>query len=210
MENQNPDTDNKQIQPQPQTPPATIETTPASTPTQPPAPATPVPTPAPQPEQSYTIGVAHLPAEPVKAVEMSTLVLAWLTYAFWGWTVLALSILTGSIITSFMNESSVNGFTPYGIAALLVLLPIAFLCDTFYIKKEAKTKKGAELAISAIHAVIFALFGVGSCDLSGHYVYKQLYVKRIIDCISDCLNNNGFLCSNFPQDNPPCESSLVR
>lgn len=90
------------------------------------------------------------------------MILQWLTYAFWGWTVLALSALTTTVIAFFISKADVGGFTPYGIAAILVLLPIAFVCDSFYIKREPVKKYGAEIAITIIHAVIFAIFGVGA------------------------------------------------
>lgn len=96
------------------------------------------------------------------STNMPTLILQWLTYAFWGWTVLALSTLTSNVVASLISDSDVGGFTPYAIAATLVLLPIAFACDKFYSKKEPLTKRGPELAVAAIHAVIFAIFGVGS------------------------------------------------
>ncbi len=92
----------------------------------------------------------------------STVILQWLTYAFWGWTVLALSILTSMVIANFINQTDTENFTPYGIAAVLVLLPISYICDVFYSKKEPSKKTGAEMLVLVIHAVIFALFGAGA------------------------------------------------
>ncbi len=92
----------------------------------------------------------------------STVILQWLTYAFWGWTVLALSILTSMVIANFINATDTENFTPYGIAAVLVLLPISYICDVFYSKKEPAKKTGAEMLVLVIHAVLFALFGVGA------------------------------------------------
>lgn len=89
-------------------------------------------------------------------------VLQWLTYAFWGWAVLALSSLTAAIIANFINKADVGTFTPFAIAALVVLLPVAFVCDHFYSKKEPVKKTGGATAVMLIHAVIFALFGVGA------------------------------------------------
>jgi hypothetical protein len=97
--------------------------------------------------------------EPVNA---GLIILQWLTYAFWGWTVLALSILTAMVIANFINDTELGGFTPYGIAAILVLLPISYICDHFYSKKEPQKKAGVEVLVMVIHAVIFALFGIGS------------------------------------------------
>jgi hypothetical protein len=85
-----------------------------------------------------------------------------LTYAFWGWTVLALSSLTVSILTSFFLDTETGEFTAYIIAAVLVLLPVAFVCDLFYSRKEPAKKTGPALAIMVIHAVIFAFIAIGS------------------------------------------------
>lgn len=90
------------------------------------------------------------------------LILQWLTYAFWGWAILALSALIASAVAFYINDTDTSQFSPYGIAALLTLLPIAVVCEIIYRKKEPIEKKGAEVAIGAIHAVIFALIGVGS------------------------------------------------
>lgn len=89
-------------------------------------------------------------------------VLQWLTYAFWGWTVLALSILTSMVIANFISKADVGGATPYGIAAILVLLPISYICDVFYSKREPARKSGPETLVMVIHAVLFALFGIGA------------------------------------------------
>jgi hypothetical protein len=90
------------------------------------------------------------------------IVLQWLTYAFWGWTVLGMSILTATVIFHFISGSTDWGFTPFGIAAVLVLLPLSVACDFFYSKHEPPKKTGVSSIVMVIHAVIFALFGVGS------------------------------------------------
>ncbi len=48
------------------------------------------------------------------------------------------------------------------LAAVLVLIPISFVCDFFYSKKEPLKKSGASLVLLVIHAVLFALFCIGS------------------------------------------------
>ncbi len=93
-------------------------------------------------------------------------VLQWLTYAFWGWTIVGVAYLV-SITAGFMFEGeqaaqSIQEPVAYGIAAVLVLLPVALLCDIFYSRLEAEHKKGASSVIMVIHAVLFALFGIGT------------------------------------------------
>lgn len=90
------------------------------------------------------------------------IVLQWLTYAFWGWTVLAMSVLTVTVLANFISKSDTSGFMPYGIAAVLVLLPISIICDVIYSKHEPLKKLGAASLVMIIHAVLFALFGIGS------------------------------------------------
>lgn len=91
------------------------------------------------------------------------MVLQWLTYSFWGWTVLTMSILTVTVFQFFINnQDSVGGFVPYGIAAVLVLLPISVICEIFFMKREPEKKTGISSTIMIVHAVIFALFGIAS------------------------------------------------
>lgn len=90
------------------------------------------------------------------------IVLQWLTYAFWGWTILSMSILTGIVLANFIAGASDGSVVPYAIAAVLVLLPISAVCDFFYSKHEPVKKSGAASIIMVIHAVIFALFGIGA------------------------------------------------
>lgn len=73
-----------------------------------------------------------------------------------------MSILTITVLANFINDTETGGFTPYGIAAVLVLLPISIACDVFYSKQEPHKKAGAASIVMVIHAVIFALFGIGS------------------------------------------------
>jgi type II secretory pathway pseudopilin PulG len=112
--------------------------------------------PAPQVAQ---VPVADIPKESHNA---GNIVLQWLTYAFWGWTVLATSILVATVLANLISKSETGGFMPYGIAAVLVLLPISVVCDVFYSKQEPLKKTGAASIVMVIHAVLFALFGIGS------------------------------------------------
>jgi hypothetical protein len=100
--------------------------------------------------------------QPHQPTNTGAIVMQWLTYAFWGWTVLAMSFLTATVLSSFIGDSDTNFFTPYAIAAILVLLPISIVCDHFYSKEEPAKKTGAASIVLVIHAVLFALFGIGS------------------------------------------------
>ena len=95
-----------------------------------------------------------------------TLVLQWLTYAFWGWTVLALTWLTaisvGYYVKSGTSTSGESTVIAYSLAAVIVLFIISLVCDTFYSRVEPLRKHGAATVIMIIHAVIFALSGIAS------------------------------------------------
>jgi hypothetical protein len=97
------------------------------------------------------------------SVSPGLIVLQWLTYAFWGWTLIATSILTLIVLTFFLVKSAdVGDSTLYSMAAVLVLLPISVVCDIFYSKNEPEKKTGAASVAMIINAIIFALFGIGS------------------------------------------------
>lgn len=144
---------------------------------------------APAPQRPYYSGTAQMAHEQLQAQQAQTpkesvnamlVVLQWLTYAFWGWTILALSILTAMVLSSFIAKADTGSFTPYGIAAVLVLLPIAFTCDYFYSKKEPEKKTGAETIVTVIHAVIFALCGIGAL-ITAVFFIVQLFTSNSSD-----------------------------
>ncbi len=124
-------------------------------------PHVPVSQPAIQPDLPPAVAQSAVPQK--EAVNATLIILQWLTYAFWGWTVLALSVLTYTVLAFFMiGNADIGGFTPYGIAAVMVLLPISLVCDLFYSRREPAKKVGAGVWLMVLHAVLFALFGIGS------------------------------------------------
>lgn len=127
----------------------------------------------PQPAGSYAPPQFQQPVNPYQQPLQPTnqapavnapglIVLQWLTYAFWGWTIVSMSWLTISIFANYIAGAQTGSFTPYAIAAVLVLLPISIACDFFYTKHEPPKKTGAASVVMVIHAVIFALFGIGA------------------------------------------------
>ena len=91
------------------------------------------------------------------------IVLQWLTYTFWGWTVLAMSVLVIIVLTFFFDKNFSVGDSPlYSMAAVLVLLPISVICDFLFIKREPLQKTGGASVVTIVHAVIFALFAIGA------------------------------------------------
>lgn len=104
-------------------------------------------------------GSKIFPAENVNTPGI--VILQWLTYAFWGWTALALTWLTGSVMYTLVADSDTGSFIVYALASVLVLLPVSFICDKIYSQNEPSRKTGAATIVMVIHAVIFALFSIG-------------------------------------------------
>jgi hypothetical protein len=89
-------------------------------------------------------------------------VLQWLSYALWGLTVIAISVMAVAVLSFFITGSSIGDSINYSMAAVFVLLPLSLIFDLMYIKNEPETKSRISSVITIIHAVIFALLGVGS------------------------------------------------
>ncbi len=132
-------------------------------------------------EQTQLQVPAEQPIQPVaataqdpKSASLNTpgvLILQWLTYAFWGWTLVALYWLTSLSVQYFVSNSSetdsyaasyLNDMLAYSLAAVVVLFIISIICDVIYSRFEPRRKSGAAMVIMIIHAVIFALCGIGS------------------------------------------------
>lgn len=135
-------------------------TSPPASPASGPEPAqAPPPAPAAQPSQ----GPPPPPSQEYDHHDnAATIILQWLTYAFWGWTVLVLSVLTYTVFTDFLDQGDNSSFSYYIISAALVLLPISLICDYLYSKKEPGKKTGAASIVMVVHGVLFALFGIGA------------------------------------------------
>ncbi|MGE5312828.1 MAG: hypothetical protein ACM3MA_02375 [Acidobacteriota bacterium] len=96
-----------------------------------------------------------------------TLILQWLTYAFWGWCAFAVIWLSAAVFNYFLNHNTSLYYNPaeeiaYPVAAIVVLTLIAGVIDAFYSRREPAKKTGAAMVIMVVHAVIFALFAIGA------------------------------------------------
>ena len=60
-------------------------------------------------------------------------------------------------ISELLKDADVGSFDPYAVAAVLVLLPVSFITDFFYSKREPGKKTGAATIVMVIHAVLYAL-----------------------------------------------------
>jgi len=89
-------------------------------------------------------------------------VLQWLSYAFWGWLAAALVWLMAVVLNLVIADNVLSEQIPYVIAANVVLLPIAYVVDMIYRRRELGTKAGMSAVVMVIHAVIFALIAIGT------------------------------------------------
>ncbi len=118
--------------------------------------------------------------QPKSSPSAGIIILQWLTYAFWGWTLLSLVWLIFIVVASIVTSMDTSDMVPYAIAAVLVLLPISFVCDIFYGRHEPQKKTGASMVVMVIHAVIFALFGIGML-ITGVLTIVQLAIGTSSD-----------------------------
>lgn len=121
------------------------------------------------------------------------LVLQWMVYALWGWTILALSMLILIIVDQMIN--TVGGSygrsywfpgdqIAYPLAAAIVLFVIAMLCDIFYARADRRhSRSTGSNVIMIIHAVLFALLGIGALIIAVFGGVKLL--------IGDTMQGNG-------------------
>lgn len=109
--------------------------------------------------------VSEVPQAHKSQADAVTLVLQWLTYAFWGWFALAMLWLSAVVYAFLVVGSDSNDWTgavSYPIASVLVLLVVAAVVDFFYRRREPAKKEGFATAVMVIHTVIFALCGIGA------------------------------------------------
>ncbi|MFZ1250160.1 MAG: hypothetical protein WAR37_01805 [Candidatus Microsaccharimonas sp.] len=159
-----PEDSNKQFEDQPLIPqPSIANETPQPAPLTPNSPT--VPEPIVTPTAPTQQPLATPPAKPQPS-SAGVIILEWLSYAFWGWLIIGIIWLLSVILTNAIVGTAVNDVVPYAIAASVVLLPLAFITDLFYRKREPARKVGAAMVIMVIHAVIFALLAISALIVS--------------------------------------------
>lgn len=121
--------------------------------------------------------IAKTSTEELPANTPGVLVLQWLTYAFWGWTCLAMIWLTYVVSAHLIGgDQSSSGMSAYILAAVLVLLPLSIGCDWFYSRKEPSKKTGASMVLMILHAVLFALLAIGSLIIFMYSLVQYMLV----------------------------------
>lgn len=125
-------------------------------------------------QNSISSALPETTTESISKNTPGTIILQWLTYAFWGWTVLVSGVLATASISNIVLGADTGEFTTYALAAVLVLLPISIVCDIFYSKNEPQKKTGAAMVVMVIHAVLFALIGIGTLITAVFAVVQML------------------------------------
>ncbi|MEO8691360.1 MAG: hypothetical protein ABI397_01085 [Candidatus Saccharimonas sp.] len=101
-----------------------------------------------------------------KPTTSSSITLQWLTYALWGWFVVAMIWLVGTVLSYFFDKSDsivsdLTATVTYPLTAVVVLLIGAGVVDFLYTKRENMNKTGVEAAVKAGHLVLYILCAVG-------------------------------------------------
>jgi type II secretory pathway pseudopilin PulG len=126
--------------------------------TQPQAPVQPQP--QPMVNQGAPMPVNNAPHNGVNAVD---LVWQWVTYGMWEWTLISLATLLITTLNYYFNNSSGStdySFTIYILATMLCLLPLAFIANLIYSKREVNPKHGFSAVLMVLNAVIVFLAAV--------------------------------------------------
>lgn len=93
----------------------------------------------------------------------SQVVLQWISYGLWGWTLFALSaVLSATLTYFFVTKDGDYALIIYVLAALVCLLPLAFVADRLYRKVEPEQKHGFAAVVMVVHAVLAFLATVAA------------------------------------------------
>lgn len=110
-----------------------------------------------------TLGVDHPEHSPALEV-----VLQWLTYVFWFWTLCVISIvLSGALSYFIVDNGNDSQWIAYMLAPLFILMPAAIVTDHYYKKIEPPKKHGFAAVVMVINAVVACIFAVGSLIAAG-------------------------------------------
>lgn len=109
--------------------------------------------------------VAKVETHPEPPTSGGVLVLQWLTYAFWAWFGVAVSVLVGIVVNMMIRQNNVDlsgNAVAYPLAAVIILLIIAVVTDFFYSRHEPEKKVGGSNIIMLLHVVPFILIAIGA------------------------------------------------
>jgi hypothetical protein len=94
------------------------------------------------------------------------IVLQWLSYTLWAWSLATIATLLSSSLTYFIvSDSRSDGsyeWQLYFVAAMLCLVPAAFFVDRIFSRKEQPKKHGFSAVVMVLNAVAVFLCALGS------------------------------------------------
>lgn len=105
-------------------------------------------------------------AAPTGGVSAKGVVLQWLSYSLWFWSLVTIGTLLASSLTYFLIPSSKTSgsyeWQLYFVAAMICLVPAAFFIDRAFAKREVLKKTGFSAVIMVVNAVFAFLSALGS------------------------------------------------
>ena len=110
--------------------------------------------------------VENNPADHPGKLHAGDIVWQWVSYGLWEWALIALSALLSVVFAYYFVSSADNPFTDnsfitYPMAALIVLMPIAFVVNHYFEKTEPAKKEGFAAVVMVLNAVAVLLATVG-------------------------------------------------
>ena len=153
---------------------------------QPPQPPVPEP---PRPNQEHHSGFQHMehhaahppmgdmaPMPVHEDKNAATVAWQWITYILWEATLFTLSVFLIAVLAYFITGASsvTYSFSIYSMAALVCLLPAAFLVDRCYRKREPEQKQGFAGVVMVLNVVVVMLAIVGGVVAAAFSLFSLL------------------------------------
>lgn len=101
-----------------------------------------------------------------KSMNPKQIVLQWLSYTLWSWSLITIATLLSSSLTYFLVSGSKDDgsyeWQLYFVAAMICLVPAAFFVDRVFAKHEQPKKHGFAAVVMVLNAVGVFLAALGS------------------------------------------------
>ena len=87
----------------------------------------------------------------------------WVSYGLWEWALISLSILLTVTFSYYLNttDNSNYSWVVYVLATMLCLLPMAFIANKIFSKREIPQKHGFSAVVMVLNAVVVFLATIG-------------------------------------------------
>jgi hypothetical protein len=88
--------------------------------------------------------------------------LQWLTYIFWFWTLFFSSLIISSVLGYYIAEESSTEWIVYLAGPQILLYIAALITDKYYKKVETEKKTGFSAVVMVVNAIIAIIISIGS------------------------------------------------